>query len=221
MSTDTQTVPAEQTETVSAFAAKLNRIRSRKPLERTYTLLDEDLLEAVEEAQIVVGDAMARARKDAHDALDDEYDVEQKDELVRAVEDFIDADEEVVAARAARDAAEQAAKDAEEQLTMRAIGATAFEDLVSYCPPTAEQAKRGEDYNVKRFGPLLVAACCTEEMTPADAASLIGGEVEVVEPGKPSRWEKIPGVLNQGEASMLFGLAGAVNQNARVQLGKG
>lgn len=206
---------------VSAFAAKLNKIRARKPLERSYTLHDEDLQDEADRTLEALGRAQARARQAAHAHLDDEYTEEQADELVAAVEAYIEADEGVRDAQATHDAAVQAAKDADIVLTMRAIGATAFEDLMAAHPPTAEQAKRGEDYNVKRFAPLLIAACSTEEMTPADAAAMVGGEVEVVEPGKPSRWDKIEGCLNQGEASMLFGLAGAVNQNTRVSLGKG
>jgi hypothetical protein len=220
MTTITKTVPDEQTETVSAFAAKLNRIKARKPLERSYTLLDEDLIDAAERAEEETGRQMARARAEAHAELDDQYDVEHQAELVAAVEVAINKDTGVRKARKTQEAAQKAAEDAEEKLWLRAIGATAFEDLVTLCPPTAEQAKRGEDYNIKRFAPLLIAACCTEEMTPADAASLVGGEVEVIEPGKASRWDKIEGCLNQGEASMLFSLAGAVNQNARVHLGK-
>jgi hypothetical protein len=221
MSTDTQTVPDTQPETVSAFAAKLNRIRSRKPLERTYTFLDEDLLEEVERLSEEAGRQIIRARAEAHAHLDDAYEADDSEGLGAAVEAYIDKDAGVVKARRAKAKAEKAAKDAEEVLVLRAIGATAFEDLATQCPPTAEQAKRGEEYNVKRFAPLLIAACSVDEMTPADAASLVGGEVEVVEPGKPSRWDKIEGCLNQGEAALLFGLAGSVNQNARVSLGKG
>lgn len=215
------TAPVNDGEAVNAWAAKLARIKARKPLERSYTLHDEELQDAADATLEALTRAHERARKAGHAALEGDFDAEDAAGLMNAVQAYVDADEDVITAERAHAEAVQAAKDADEVLTMRAIGATAFEDLTASCPPTAEQAKRGEDYNVKRFAPLLIAACCTENMTVAQAASLVGGEVEVITPGEPPKWEKVEGVLNQGEASMLFGLAVAVNQNARVSLGKG
>ena len=218
---DTTAAEQEPEQAVSAWAAKLTRIKTRKPLERSYTFHDEDLQDAADETLEALQRAHERARKAGLAALSGDFDAEDAAGLMNAVQAYVDADEDVVTAEANHQAAVQAAKDADEVLTLRAIGATAFEDLTASCPPTAEQAKRGEDYNVKRFAPLLIAACCTEDMTVAEAASLVGGEVEVVTPGEPAKWDKVEGVLNQGEAAMLFGLAIAVNQNARVSLGKG
>lgn len=44
-------------------------------------------------------------------------------------------------------------------LVLRAVGARRWDDLVSQCPPNADQKKDGALYDVETFAPRLVAAC--------------------------------------------------------------
>lgn len=58
-------------------------------------------------------------------------------------------------------------------LKYKAIGAKAYDELVSKHPPTREQRTNGSSFNIDTFAPALIAACCVEpEMTAEDAKEL-------------------------------------------------
>lgn len=61
----------------------------------------------------------------------------------------------------------------EVELLFRAIGATAYDKLVSKHPPTTEQRAEGNTFNLDTFGPALIAECSVEpEMTYAEAKEI-------------------------------------------------
>ena len=61
----------------------------------------------------------------------------------------------------------------EAELTYRAIGANAYDKLVSKHPPTTEQRSEGANFNLDTFAPALIAAVCVDpEMTYDDAKEI-------------------------------------------------
>lgn len=61
----------------------------------------------------------------------------------------------------------------EVQLHFRAIGAAAYDKLVSKYPPTTEQRADGAQFNLDTFAPALISACCVEpEMSYKDAKEI-------------------------------------------------
>ncbi len=61
----------------------------------------------------------------------------------------------------------------EVEINYRAIGATAYDKLVSKHPPTTEQRADGASFNLDTFAPALIAAVCLEpEMSEKDALEL-------------------------------------------------
>ncbi len=63
------------------------------------------------------------------------------------------------------------------EITLRAIGAKRYDQLVDQCPPTAEQKADGANYNPDEFGPRLISACSYDpEITVNDAVDLWNSE---------------------------------------------
>jgi hypothetical protein len=230
--TSTATAKARTTTTPTAsapdaWAAKLAKITSRPPIERTYTLRDEDLDGEAEAKLAELGDAEALARKEARAEHDGAFDDDPK-AYAAAVEKSVKVNPAVVRAKTAHAKAEKAARAADIKLPLRSIGAKAWSDLLLMHPPTEAQEKLGHEYNLDRFPPALIAACSLDPMTVEDAARIIGGEAQVpenpdLEPDDPDYrlvWRAFPGALPQGEASLLFGLATGINQGARATMGK-
>ncbi|MFB9558638.1 hypothetical protein [Streptomyces roseoviridis] len=131
------------------WAAKLERLRSRKPATSTLTICDDHTVrQTLAEAQ--ERHTRARTIADAH-----------PDEPVHAA-----------ALKAAEDALAQAqaAFDAEAiVLTFRALPRTEFEEMKAAHPPTEEQAEDGQIVNVETLGPELIAAACVDGLTVDDA----------------------------------------------------
>lgn len=194
MSTQTKTKPNTE---VDEWAAKLSRLRNRKPLERPLTFHDEDTASATDEGRVVAGRAEARARKEAQAALS------IKDPTDPKVEAAVSADKTVIETRAKVTDLEAEQADAAVVLVVRGLGSDLYEEMQGEHPPTPAQAKRGEEYNVKTFAPALVAACVVGPMT-----------VEFAD-------ELLTTILTNGEAAILFNTCVAVNQASRVTLGKG
>lgn len=64
-------------------------------------------------------------------------------------------------------------ENTELQLTFKAIGAQAYDKLVSKHPPKAEQRVEGASFNIDTFAPALIAACSVDpEMSPEDAKEI-------------------------------------------------
>ena len=58
-------------------------------------------------------------------------------------------------------------------VSLRAIGAKEYDDLIAKHPPTSEQKKEGGSYNVDTFAPALIAACSSEpKLTPNEASEI-------------------------------------------------
>lgn len=49
-------------------------------------------------------------------------------------------------------------------VTLKAIGSKAYDDMLAAHPPTNEQKKEGNAYNIESFAPALISAC---SVTPA------------------------------------------------------
>lgn len=205
----TTTAPAPPAEAVARdahWSAKMTRLRNRAPQRVALVFPDDDAAVAVREAGELEDDARRAARVDLLAADPDaEVTVEQ-----------VEADPRVVAALAGVEQAKAAQLEADVRITVQGLPADVYEDLVSAHPATPEQEERGElTYNVDRFAPALIAACCTDDMTPADAAALIGGEWFHEDTGQ---WLKEHALLTQGESAWLFQSCVQVNSNSRVYL---
>lgn len=58
-------------------------------------------------------------------------------------------------------------------LKYHAIGARDYDKLISKYPPKAEQRVEGAAFDIDKFAPALIAACCVEpEMSVADAQEI-------------------------------------------------
>lgn len=202
-----------------AWDAKMARLAARKPLQRVVTMVDEDLVNAEKEAEIELGRAEIRARAAADAKHADVKDEVEKRTLVAK---SIERDREVVARRKDHEAAIVARDDAEIKLTMRGLGAHVYEAMQADYPASKDQREKGQAYNIDRFAPALVSACCTDPMTPKQAASLMGGEYEVLDEDGAGTgdWVKVAASLNFGEASLLFTTAVGVNEGSKARLGK-
>lgn len=213
--TTTAEPPAEAVAKDAHWAAKMQRLRDRKPLSAIVTYLDDETADVVREKRRDVNRARTRAR--ARLAKDLEVDAGDVDP------EAIEADEGVQAALGDLNEAEEAHDAANVALELQGLPEDVYEELIGEHPPTPEQLEAGQMYNADRFAPALVSACCTDPMTPKDAAEIIGGEYEVLaKRGKPTgKWKRVQGSLTFGEAKYLFDSARQCNENARVSLGKG
>lgn len=204
--TTTTTPPPAAVAADAHWSAKMKRLRARKPQAVTLVFPDGDAADAVREAQSADTDARRAVRIDLL-AADPDADPTEAE---------IEADDRVQATLAGIAAAEAEQAEADVRITIQGLPADVYEDLIARHPATVEQEERGElAYNVDRFGPELVAACCTDDMTPRDAAALIGGEW-LDDDGET--WHKEHAILTQGESAWLFQSCVQVNSNSRVYL---
>lgn len=196
------------------WQAHLERLRNRKPLERTVTLRDEEALAAVQEAEVAAGHVIAKVRQKVNEKHAKVADEAEREKLVKR---DIDKNVEVRRARDQVANLQTIADDNQVRIPFRGVGADVYEALQSEHPPTQEQRKAGNTYNVHRFAPVLIAASSINPMSVVDAAQLVGGEV-VGADGKVTRY---PASLTIGEAGLLFQTAVIVNEGTRGDLGKG
>jgi hypothetical protein len=110
-----------------------------------------------------------------------------------------------VQARQAKEAADAARAEADEVtvvLTFQALPRPEFEELISGHPPTDAQSGDGAIFNPDTFPAALVAAASVDGMSEADAGELL------------ATW-------STPEANQLWEAAWRVQQESRVELGKG
>ncbi|MGW7579727.1 hypothetical protein ACWGKU_04965 [Kitasatospora sp. NPDC054768] len=184
------------------WRAKMARLRSRALPERTVSVCDDAAAQlAVTDAQMKVAQARAAARTAATgQGVDDD-----------AVDAFVEAHPQVVIARSVLATAEQALADVTVSLTFRALPRPAWEALLKAHAPTEEQADHGMQYNVETFPAALVAASYVErDETGAEVDGMTVEDAQVL----LDEW-------SDSDAKVLFTGALAVNQQLRVDLGKG
>ncbi|MET9833774.1 hypothetical protein ABZ078_31755 [Streptomyces sp. NPDC006385] len=105
-------------------------------------------------------------------------------------------------ADAARDQALQALDAASEFLTFRALPRPVLEELIAEHPPTEQQAEEGAIFNADTFPAALVAAASVDGMSREEAEELLNG------------W-------SAPDANALWDAAWQIQQESRVELGKG
>ena len=67
--------------------------------------------------------------------------------------------------------------DVEWTLSLKAISASAYDQLLADNPPTKEQSVEGSGYNPETFAPAIIAAVVRDpELTPDQAAEIWNGE---------------------------------------------
>jgi len=157
------------------WQAKLRKLRERQLPTRTLEFFDEEARETRDRTNI-------------------ENIAAQADEKMTA--------DEKAAAQAAYDEAQAAYDDSLISLTFKALPRPEYEALISAHPPTDDQERLGEAYNVDTFAPALIAACSLDPMTEADARDLLAS-------------------LNQGESGAMFQTCVQINGTIRVSVGKG
>ena len=207
---------SNQNTEVDAWAAKINRLRNRKPMERAVTFHDEEAAEIADAAR----EALKRAEKRARSEVVAHLEPEQiTTEIVAA---GISADAAVIENRAAVVEAERGQADAAVILRVRALGSDVYVELQAEFPPTSQQEKEGQEYDVTKFAPALVSACSVDDVSVKQAAHLLGGQYPVLgsDGAETGRWKSVPSTLNQGEAALLFTTCVGVNQGSRATLGK-
>ncbi|GGS33260.1 hypothetical protein Snoj_32660 [Streptomyces nojiriensis] len=184
------------------WAAKMQRLRSRRLAERTLSICDDPTLKAaVTEAAL----GLARARTEAQAASIEQGITES------ARSEWVAQRPEVLAAEGRLADAQKELDQETERLTFRALPRPAWEQLLREHPPTEAQADAGMEYNVETFPAALIAACHIERdaagaevpsMTEADAQELLDSWADA-------------------DAKALFTTALVVNQTIRADLGKG
>ncbi|MEU3973423.1 hypothetical protein [Streptomyces bacillaris] len=112
------------------------------------------------------------------------------------------AERQAADADAARDQALAALDAASEFLTFRALPRPVLEDLISEHPPTEQQAEEGAIFNATTFPAALVSAASVDGMSREEAEELLNG------------W-------SAPDANSLWDAAWQVQQESRVELGKG
>ncbi|WP_158507652.1 hypothetical protein [Streptomyces noursei] len=105
-------------------------------------------------------------------------------------------------AEAAADVARAALDDASDVLTFRALARPVLEELITEHPPTESQGAEGAIFNPDTFPAALVAAASFDGMSETEAAELL------------STW-------SAPDANLLWEAAWQVQQESRVDLGKG
>lgn len=112
------------------------------------------------------------------------------------------AERQAADADAARDEAGTALDAASEFLTFRALPRPVLEDLISEHPPTEKQTDEGAIFNADTFPAALVSAASVDGMSGEEAEELLTG------------W-------SAPDANALWEAAWQVQQESRVELGKG
>ncbi|MFJ5307480.1 hypothetical protein [Streptomyces sp. NPDC088350] len=133
-------------------------------------------------------------------------DAEQRARRARFVAEANPGDESAVRQSAdadtARDEIRQLLDEASEFLIFRALPRPALEELISEHPPTEQQAEDGSIFNPDTFPAALVAAASVDGMSREEAEELLDG------------W-------STPDANALWDAAWKVQQESRVELGKG
>ncbi|MFJ9356995.1 hypothetical protein [Streptomyces mirabilis] len=109
---------------------------------------------------------------------------------------------QAVDADSARDQALSALDAASEFLTFRALPRPVLEELIAEHPPTEQQAEEGAIFNADTFPAALVSAASVDGMSREEAEELLGG------------W-------SAPDANALWDAAWQIQQESRVELGKG
>ncbi|MGV9272338.1 hypothetical protein [Streptomyces griseosporeus] len=112
------------------------------------------------------------------------------------------AERQAAEADTAREEALAALDAASEFLTFRALPRPVLEKLISEHPPTEQQAEEGAIFNADTFPATLVAAASVDGMSREEAEELLNG------------W-------SAPDANALWDAAWQVQQESRVELGKG
>ncbi|MFI1163252.1 hypothetical protein ACH4UM_06490 [Streptomyces sp. NPDC020801] len=112
------------------------------------------------------------------------------------------AERQAADADAARDQALKALDGASEFLTFRALPRPVLEELIAQHPPTEQQAGEGAIFNADTFPAALVAAASVDGMSRGEAEELLNG------------W-------SAPDANALWDAAWQIQQESRVELGKG
>ncbi|WP_442737924.1 hypothetical protein ACQUSN_07395 [Streptomyces pseudogriseolus] len=112
------------------------------------------------------------------------------------------AERQAADADSVRDQALAALDAASEFLTFRALPRPVLEDLISEHPPTDQQAEEGAIFNADTFPAALVSAASVDGMSHQEAEELLNG------------W-------SAPDANALWDAAWRIQQESRVELGKG
>ncbi|MDH6624420.1 hypothetical protein M2271_002222 [Streptomyces sp. LBL] len=105
-------------------------------------------------------------------------------------------------AAAVLEAARAALDDASDFLTFLALPRPVLEELIAQHPPTEQQAEEGSVFNPDTFPSALIAAASFDGMSQDEAAELL------------ATW-------SAPDAGLLWEAAWSVQQESRVELGKG
>lgn len=164
------------------WAAKMQRLRERKPLESYVTIItDDEAKTAAVRAEAEL--AVARAGAEQNSGKDSEKDPNVK------------------AAKARADEAKQRLEDATIRLGFRALPRDVYENLLAEHPATKEMEEKGEFYNVDTFPAALLAACSVDGMTLEDAQELLStwNQSEAVSLFQAAQWVNTMSRLELGK----------------------
>ncbi|MEU6254291.1 hypothetical protein [Streptomyces sp. NPDC047043] len=112
------------------------------------------------------------------------------------------AERQAAEADTAREQALQALDAASEFLIFRALPRPVLEELIAQHPPTEQQAEEGAIFNADTFPAALVSAASVDGMSREEAEELLNG------------W-------SAPDANALWDAAWQIQQESRVELGKG
>lgn len=203
----TTTTSAAPVETSDEWAAKIARLRSRKPAEKWVTIPDDDAVHDVETARMALYRARTRARDNA-----------PADGLSQAELDaFVDHDETVVAALADLETKIAVAQAAEVVFHLRALPPDVYDNLASEFPPNEEQESVGLTYDVEAYVPALIARSSVKPLTAEQVAGLIYPHEEEID----GETVTVPAPFNQGDVTALVQMCRDLNEKPRMLLGKG
>jgi hypothetical protein len=136
------------------WSAKMERLRTRKPIEAYVTVtLDDEAKSKAARADIELASARAQAERDS--GKDDEK------------------HPAVVKAKKAADAAKEHLEDCTLKLGFRSLPRDVYEALIADHPPTDAQEAKGEVFNVDTFPAALISACSIDGMPLEDAQELL------------------------------------------------
>lgn len=142
---------------------KQERLKARKPLERTVRLFSEEQATALDVAK----------------------------EKLQRLEATSSSDEDLQAARDEVEKAAREHEETSIPYTLRGVSEDVWEELAGKCPPTDAQAKKGDPYDPKKFAPMLLAASLVDDvevddvramfkrLSPGDTALLVSTAVQL------------------------------------------
>lgn len=184
-----------------AWAAKIVKLRARKPAETFLTIPDEDALAVVAAKR----EGYLQARTEARKALPDAGSLSSTE-----VEAFLSSDVKVKRAHTALEKAVTDAGEAEVTFHFRALPPDAYEALQGEHPPTDAQAARDMLYNTDTYIPALISLSSVMPLTVDDALGLITPD--------PATGAV---AFNQGDVLAIVQTIRDVNERPRMMLGKG